>query len=57
MPPPLEPTQLIVPTIEETILPGQSITRSLQFKILQAGKLYIEGRIFGGDLAMWGTLP
>jgi hypothetical protein len=48
--PPPEPNQDVVPAIEEPILPGQSITRSLQFKTLQAGKLYLEGRIFGG----WG---
>ena len=48
--PPPEPNQDIVPAIEESISPGQPITRSLQFKILQAGKLYLEGTIFGG----WG---
>jgi hypothetical protein len=48
--PPPEPSQDIVPAIEEPVLPGQSITRSLQFKTLQAGELYIEGTIFGG----WG---
>ena len=33
---------------KETINPGQSITKSLEFSLPQAGTFYIEGRNFGG---------
>jgi len=33
---------------KETINPGQSITKSLEFSVSKAGKLYIRGRNFGG---------
>ena len=40
-PPPL-------PTVRQTIAPGQSITSRLKFSIPQAGTFYIRGRNFGG---------
>jgi len=33
---------------KETINPGQSITKSLEFSLPKAGTFYIEGRNFGG---------
>lgn len=40
------PTSL--PTIRETIAPGQSISSHLEFRIPRAGTFYIRGRNFGG---------
>lgn len=42
------PPPPLLPTVRETIVPGQSITRHLEFTIPQAGMFYIRGRNFGG---------